>query len=143
MSQRIRRLALSGDFADLDWTDPANPVPQGSRRFKVTGTKVLFDIIGRASTDTNAVEADVGPMVVDAWVGYLGLPRDPSDPIGPRVVRRGQSVVEATSSTLTTRIRLESVGTEIGSMAVMNMILTGVGGLTAVDVEIVAGARPL
>ena len=143
MSQRIRRLALSGDFADLDWTNLANPVPQNARRFKVTDARLLFDIVGRASTDTNAIEVDVGAMVVDAWIGYEGLPRDPADPTGPKVIRRGQSVVEATSGTLSTRIRLEATGTEIGSTAVMNMILTGVAGLTAVDVELVAGARPL
>jgi hypothetical protein len=142
MSQRIRRLALTGDYADDDWTDPANPVPQNARRFKVLAPRLLFDVIARASTDTDAEEVDVGAMVIDAWVGYESRPRDPSDPTGPKTIKRGQSVVEATTKTLSTRIRLESTGTELGAAAVLNVTLTGVA-VSAVDIELVDGGRLL
>lgn len=83
----------------------------------------------------------MGLMDVDAWVGYEGKPRDPGDPTGPKIIRRGLSIVEATANPLAARIRLEAVGATRGAIGVLNIALTGVT-ITAIDIELVEGAVP-
>ena len=134
-------MGLSGDYADLDWTDPAVAIPGNARTFKATAETIIFEVIGKASTAEDADQADVGAMVVDAWVGWES--RSASTTGGRPAITRGQSVVEATGGTLGTRIRVESTGATRGDVGRINLTLTGVAALTAVDVVIVSGARPL
>ena len=134
-------MGLSGDYADLNWTDPAVAIPGNAGRFKATAETIIFEIIGKASTDEDAVQADVGAMVVDAWVGWESRSAVTSG--GRPAITRGQSVTEATGGTLGTRIRVESTGATRGDVGRINLTLTGVGGLTAVDVVTISGARPL
>ncbi len=139
----LRQLKLSGDYADTDWTNPANPAPDNARRFKVTSKKIVFEIEGRVGTDAQAAEQDVGGLEVDAWVGYEAGLRDPSDPSLGHVIRRGLSVVEAMNSPLPGRVRLLASDTQVGGTGRLNLNLTSVGGLAAIHVRIVSGARPL
>ena len=134
---------MAGDFADPDWTDPANPVPDTARAFKATSGKIQFEVIGRAGTGDDAIEVDVGGLTVDAWVGYEGSDRNPADPSAGKTIRRGLSVVEATGGTLSGRIRLVATDAEVGGRGRLNLILTNVGGLPAVHVRIISGARLL
>jgi hypothetical protein len=138
-----RRLALSGDFADLDWTDRANAVPDNARPFKATASEIVFEIIGRDATGDGANEVDVGSMVVDAWVGYEGPLRDPADPTQGRTIRRGLSVVEAEGTTRSARIRLVATDARPGEIGHINLTLTNVAGLASVHVRVVSGARVL
>lgn len=141
--QLIRRLALTGDYADTDWTNPANPVPDNARPFKVVAGQILFEIIGRDSAGDGGNEVDVGAMLVDAWVGYEGGDREPGNPSAGKTIRRGLSVVEAEGAARSGRIRLVATDARPGDVGRLNLTLTGVVGLPAVHVRVVAGARPL
>jgi hypothetical protein len=143
MPQLVRRLALAGDFADADWTNPANPVPDNARPFRVVAQQIQFEIVGRDGTGDGAIEVDVAGLTVDAWVGYEGELRDPSNPSAGKTIRRGLSIVEATASTISGRVRLLATDCELGGVGRLNLALTNVGALAAVHVRIVSGARPL
>lgn len=134
---------LAGDFADDDWTNPANPVPDNARAFRVTSTKIQFEIIGRDGTGDGALEVDVAGLTVDAWVGYEGELRNPGDPSAGKTIRRGLSIVEANKAPLQGRVRLMATEAELGGTGRLNLALTNVGALAAVHVKIVSGARPL
>lgn len=139
----LRRLVLSGDHVDPNWTDPSVEVPDNARAFVATASRVVFDVIGKASGDPGAAEADVGAMLVDAWVGYEGGLRDPADPAAGKTIRRGLSVVEESGQALSARIRIVATDVVEGSTCHLNLALTVVGALPAVDVILVAGGRPL
>ncbi len=145
MPQLVRRLALAGNFADDDWTNPANPVPDNARPFRVTSTSIQFELIGRDGTGDGALEVDVAGLTVDAWVGYEGELSDPSDPSAGKTIRRGLSIVEADANSLplSGRVRLIATDAESGGIGRLNLNLTNVGALAAVHVKIVSGARPL
>ena len=142
----MRLMALAGDYSDTDWTDPANTPPANARAFKSTRRSVLFELVGRASTNPDAAEVDLGALLVDAWLGYESRAlRDPTNPVLGKVIRRGQSIVEAspTSSALLGRIRLVATDVTPGTVCRLHLELTAVGALTAVEVVLVEGGRLL
>lgn len=129
----IRRLALSGDFADADWTNPANPPPDTARELKVTSSPMRFALIGKASTADDAAGADLGALTVDAYLvtkvgdGYA----------------RSKSVVEIEGDVLSGKVILVAGDVARGDVVRLHLALTGVGALTALDVELLSGGRPL
>lgn len=130
----IRRIALSGDYADADWTDPANTPPDNLRRIKVLAPESVFAIEGKVDASEGAGPASVGTLTVDAWLGTL-LPAGG--------IARGESVVEAKGSPLKGQVMLVASDLVPGTIAVLNLALTNVGALAAVDVRVLRGARVL
>jgi len=138
----LRRLKLSGDYSDADWTNPANAPPDNARPFKATRDKIVFELIARTGTGDDADEVDIGALQVDAWVGFEGELREPGNPAAGRTIRRGLTVVEATNSTIPGRVRLLASDAEVGGVGRLNLALTGVA-IPALHVKIISGARPL
>lgn len=137
----MRRLNLSTFAGDADWTDPANSPPNSARRFKVVAAEVMFEIVALAGTAPDADQVAVGTLEVDGWVGYDG----PGLPLGGKTVptiRRGQSLVEAFGSTLSTAVRFKARNAEVGGVGRLNLTFTGALP-AAVEVRIVSGARLL
>ncbi len=140
----MRLMGLSGDYADLDWTDPANTPPASARPFKSTSREVIFELVGRASTDNDAAEVDLGALEVDAWLGYESRAlRDPTDPSQGKVIRRGLSSVEATMATIPGRVRMVASDVTPGTTCRLNLTLTIVGALVGLEVVLVEGGRLL
>jgi|SRR5690606_17295309 len=128
----IRRLVLSGDFADDDWTDPANAPPDTARPIKCTSCPMVFALQGRESEDADAAVVDVGALEVDAYVATK---------LGDGYVR-GKTLVEADSA-LSARIKLVATEAQPGDIVRLNLTLTGVDTLPVLDVHLLSGGRPL
>lgn len=129
----IRRLALSGDYADTDWTNPATPPPDSVRELKVTSSSMQFAFQGRSSEADDAAVVDVGTLEVDAYLvtslgdGYV----------------RSKSLVEIEGGTLSGRIKLVAGDTILGEIVRLHLALTSVGALPVLDVHLLSGGRPL
>jgi hypothetical protein len=130
----IRKLSLSGWTFDTDWTDPANTPPDNARRLRFTSPTVQFALVGKDGTGGAALDVDVGTLTVDAWLGVE---------VGTQV-RREASLVEATGSELSSRIRIISTDVIPGTIGRLNIKnLTNVGALPALWIYLLHGARPL
>jgi len=129
----IRRIALSGDFLDTDWLDPAVAVPDSIKRIRVVSSEITFAIVGKASTDADADVANVTGVTVDAYL---------ASEVGGGLVR-GQSLVEVEGGALDGRIKIKGSGLKTGEIVRLHLTLLGVGALAAADIYLVGGGRPL
>jgi hypothetical protein len=138
----LERLDVSGGatFTDSDWTDPANDPPGYARPFVATSDEVVFAIIGKADTSEAAVDADVGAMTVDAWVGWERP--EVLRASGRPAIRRGLSVVEASTTPLLTRIAFRATDANKGDVGHLHLDLASIT-VPAIDVVIISGGRPL
>jgi hypothetical protein len=129
----IRKCSLAGWTFDTDWTDPANAPPDNARRLKFTRSTVQFALLGKDGTGDAALDVDVGTLTVNAWLGIQ---------VGTQV-RRGATIVEAIGSELKSRIHVVSRDVIPGTFGWLNIAnLTNVGGLPALWIYLLGGARP-
>lgn len=130
----IRRQNLAGWTFDTDWTDPANPPPDNARRLKFTSSTVRIALVGKSDTTDAATNVDVGALTINGWLGIE---------IGSSIVR-GQSIVETNAGELSAQVLIAFDDVVPGSTGWLNIAnLTNVGGLAALWVYIVSGARPV
>jgi hypothetical protein len=129
----IRRISLAGWTFDTDWTNPANSPPDNARRLKFTSTTVQLALVGKSGIEDAATQVDVGTLTVNAWLGME---------VAGAIIR-GQTIVETVSSELGTRIKIISTDVTPGAYGRFNIVnLTNIGGLPALWVYLISGARP-
>lgn len=129
----LRKLVLSGDYADTDWMDPGITPPAGAPRVKITGEVMRFALRGRASSLDDAAMVSLGAMTVDAYV-LVELPGGGA--------RRGLSIIEAEGDVLSNELLIESRVADLGRIARLHLTLTAVTA-PVIDVLLLSGGRPL
>lgn len=129
----IRRLALSGDYADTDWTDPAVTPPENAGRFKALSGVAKFALRGRASSAPDAAIVSLGAMTVDAYA-LTDLPGGGS--------ARGKSVVEVEGTTIKGTIILVAADLTVGSTVRIHLSLVTVSA-PVVELLLLGGGRVL
>lgn len=133
--QLLRRINLADGFTgDADWTNPANTPPAAAGRLVATSSKILFGLIGKASTEDGAAGEDMGSMTFDAWIGL---------DVGGGVSRY-TSVKEANGGVeLAARVLTVEDDVEVGETYRLNIAsLTNVGP-ASLWVYVISGARIL
>ena len=129
----LRRLALSGDYNDTDWTDPANSPPTPGVA-KATATEMTFAIIGKASAAGDAAIADVGTLMVDAFLA-IELPSG--------AIVRGSSIVEVKGEPSSGRVMLVADRPPSGIDRIDDRLRSRFEGGLVLEVEGGAGAGGL
>lgn len=130
----VRRLALSGDYADTDWTDPAIAMPDNARRIKVTGDQLIFALRGKSEASDAGTDVDVGTLTVDAYL---------VSELGGTGRARGETLVEVKGDVVLGKIKLVGNDLARGEIVRLHLALTNVGALAALDVQLLTGGRVL
>lgn len=142
----LRRFTPGGaTWTDADVLDPDADVPAYMTKFVATDDAVIFDIIGKVSSDASSYAANVGSMTADAYVGWEQpevMASGSSPPATERPsVRRGQSVIETSFLVSPTTIRLTALA-ERGATGILWLDLASIPLGISIDVVLVQGGRP-
>jgi hypothetical protein len=130
---RARLLVLGGDYADVDWLDPASPPPDNARQIRVTRSSMKLALRGRAGTADSDPVVSLGAMTVDA---YAATELDGGG------YTRGKSIAEVEGTVLDGSISLIASDLTPGSTARIHLTLAGVVA-PVIELLVLEGGRVL